>query len=176
MPAPTISGSLALPALKLRRMVELSPTWQQAIDGTDRPVDAPYRVWLRDVVGEVARPFAVVSIGGVHAYTLQYGGDQNYLRPSGQLFLFLTIDSPPEYNDDRVSAEFYASSILGSVIDDVVSLSAADDPGSEDGTSHLMITAARLEQFGENPEEHWQSLGRFFYMGYTFDWGDGGTA
>jgi hypothetical protein len=175
MPSPAITGSLALPAYKLRRMVSLSPTWIAACDGTDKPVDAPDRVWLRDVIGEVARPYAVVSIGAVHGYTLAFGGEQNWLRPNGQLFVFLTVDTPQEYYSDRVSAEYHAASLFGGVIDDVAALSAVDDPASEDGSSHLMITNIQLQQFGENPEENWQSLGRFFYAGYSFDWGDGGT-
>lgn len=170
---PSISGSLCVPAHKLRRMVELSPAWQDAIRETDRPPDAPNRVWLRDVIGTVARPFAVVSVGAVHQLLLQFGGGRNYLRPNGQLFLFMTVDTSPLFYEDRVAAEFEAASLFGRVVDDVAELSAADDTESEDMTSHLAITSIELQQFGEVPEENWQSLGRWFFCGYTVNWGDG---
>jgi len=166
---------MALPAQKLRRMVALSPAWQEAIRGMERPLEAPDRVFLRDALGEYDRPLAVVSPGATHGYQLAYGGEQNYLRPNGQLFLFITVNTPQEYYDDRPAGEFYASSLFGSVMDDVASLAAADDPQSDDGTSHLMITTIQLQGWGENPEENWQSLGRFFYSGWTLDWGDGGN-
>lgn len=174
MPAPAILGSMALPALKLRRMVELSQSWQDAIRGMEKPTESPNRVFLRDAFGEYARPIAVISPGTIHSYQLSSGGDQNYFRQNGQLALFLAVDTPQEYYEDRPAAEFHATSIFGSVIDDIASIAGADDTASEDGTSHLSITSIQLQSWGENPEENWKSLGRFFYCLYTVDWGDGG--
>jgi hypothetical protein len=169
-----IQGSLATPALKLRRMVALSGNWQAAIEHVPRKPEAPDAVWLNAALGVEPRPFAVISPGESHGYDLIAGGDHNYMRARGSLSLFMTVDTPEEYWQDQVQAEFYAASLFGSVMDDVMSISAADDEVSEDGTSHLSIISADMQLFGETSKEDWNSLGRFYFCAYAIMWGDGG--
>ena len=173
MSAVPVAGSFAVPALKLRRMVALSPTWKQAIAGLPSKPEAPDRVWLKNALGIEPRPLAVVSLGDEHSHYLIAGGDHNHLRPRGSLVLYLSIDTPPEFYEDAVSAEFFAGSFFGQVIDDVVAISAADDPDSEDGTSHLSIVGTRLQDFDETAYQDANSLSRFYWAAYAIAWGDG---
>ena len=166
-----VKGSFALPVLKLRRMVALSETFQREA-GCQEHAAALDRVHLHNAIGNPNRPNAVVSPGDGHDYTLKSGGAQNYLRPSGSIFLYLSIDTPQEYYSDTVRAELYSGTFFGQVMDEVVSLSNADDPGSSDGTSHLSIAGATQIAFDESSEDDWESMGRFYWCGYLVRWGD----
>jgi len=164
-----LTGTFALPAAKLRRMTSLAPTFQRACGGAVAEV-LP-RVFLRNVLGVEQRPYACVSLGQSHGHRLIAGGDRNYLRPFGSLFLYLTIDVPIELQGDSIQAELFAGSFFGQVIDEISELSAADDPAEDE--SHLPIINIDLVSFAETAQEHWKSLGRFWYAGYHLEWGDG---
>lgn len=171
-----IAGSFAVPAQKLKKMVGLSPTWRRFGAAVQRAPEAPDGIWLKSVPDEQPRPIAGISPGAQHNYKLIGGGSGNVLRPDGSLFLYLAIDTPVEFYDDPVQAEFFAASVFGQVIDEVALLAGDDDPQTEDGTGHLAITDIQMILFGESPEESWQSLGRFYMATYHIAWGDGGGA
>ena len=164
-----LAGSFALPAEKLRRMIAASPTFQAATRTTN-PDDAEALVFMKSAIGDTPRPYAVISPGQKHSFS-QIAGDA-FLRASGGLFLYLTMDTNGENFDDAIAAEFAAASFFGSVIDDVMALSRADDPSSPFDESHLSIVNADLGDFSANPEDDWQSLGRFHYAAYLIEWGD----
>lgn len=173
MPLLTAQSTIALAASKMRRMVGLSPTWQEAIAGLLLPDEAPANVWLRNVIGTVPRPFGVVGPGQLSSYELVAGGDQNYFRESGGVQLYLACDTPPEFREDDLQAEHFAANFFGLVMADVMSLAAADDPDSEDGTSHLMLTGSQHRIFDRVDERKRQSLGDFYFSVWDIPWGDG---
>lgn len=171
MPATAVS-SLALAAQKLRRMVSLSATFQSAT-GTLTDTDAAAFVLEKLAGAQTVRPYAVVSFDEHYGHKLIAGGVQNQLRPFGSLLLYLTRDTDVNYYDDAISAGNTAMNFFGGVLDDVVALAAADDPGSADGTSHLAVTNTEMIDFNETAPETWNSLGRWFYGVFRVDWGDG---
>jgi len=165
--APT--GSFAAPLSKLRRMVSLSKTFQDAT-GTTNAVDAEKRVFLKDVSqGQQPRPYCMLQPGDNHGAGLLSGGAQNFLVPRGTSMLYLTLDPNPLYQADPMSEELEACNFFGSVHDDVICMSGADDPGRAE--SHLGITRTQLVAFAQVPEDLWQTLGRFYFATYAVDWG-----
>lgn len=150
-------------------MVASSPTFQAAT-GTTNFDDTEALVFMKSAIGDTPRPYAVVSPGQKHSYS-QIAGD-SFLRASGGLFLYLTMDTNGENFDDAIAAEFAAASFFGSVVDDIANLSRADDPSSPYNESHLSIVGIELGDFSANPEDDWQSLGRFHYAAYMIEWGD----
>ena len=177
MPA-TPGKTLSIVAAKLRRMVSLSATFQSArgVDGgtdEENAAAALEFVFLKSLVGnQPSRPFAVVSMGESFDWAVVSGGDANHLRPSGSLFLFLTVDTDPQFLEDRVSAEWTAWDFFSGVIEDIAVLANADDPGSEFEESHLSIVGISLVGWGENDRDEWKSQGRFYEAGILIRWGD----
>lgn len=167
---PVPSGSFAEPAEKLRKMVALSDTFRMLTD-TSSLAQALERVFLRESRDTDVRPFAVITTGEQHSYRLIGGGEQNWLRPSGSLLMFVEMDTPVAYQNDVTQADLWASTLFGRIADDVAALAGQDDRTGE--TSHLSITGMQLVEFMETPEEHWKSLGRYFYAVYSVQWGDG---
>lgn len=159
---------IAVAAEKLARMVALSPTFR----GELSPEAAAARIHRRFLHGAPARPAAAIGQADAHSLELIAGGAQNHLRESGQLVLYLTRDTPPEFHDDPLGAEADAANWFGAVARDVAALSAADDPTSPWGESHLAIVRMQRQALFENDEEDWNSLGRFFFTLYAVDWGD----
>jgi hypothetical protein len=164
-----LGGPIYLAAVKLRRMLSLSPTFQAAIGAADAPT-ALLRTAFKELSGTEPRPYGVVSSGEKLIYKQIAAGNQVVLQAQGSLFLYLARDVDPQDYDDDVQAELQAISFFGQVIDDIALLSAADDPDSADGTSHLSITNISLTNFGGNPEETWASLGRYLAAGFDVDW------
>jgi hypothetical protein len=171
-------GSLSLPAAKLRRMVSLSASFQSEISTVHGVPATPAGVlpwiFMRRVVSTTPRPYACITIGDQHRYSLVAGGDQNYLRAAGGLYLFLAIPTNPLYFTDPVQAELDACNWFGEVVDEIVEIAAQDDTSSSDGTGHLAIVRVDLiiPTLGENPEEEWQDVGRFFSGLWSLHWGD----
>ena len=165
MPDPR--SAIARAADKLCRMVALSETFA----GNLSYPDALARVHRRDASADTDRPLAVVSPGDKHDFELIAGGSQNHLRASGSLFLYLARDTQRHVLHDRVLAEEDAANWFGSVIEQVAELSGCDDPESED--SHLSIVRISRTLFDECDEDHWNSLGRFYFAAYLIEWGDG---
>ena len=163
---------LAIAVAKLRKMVAASAAFQAAVGAVDATA-ALERVYLRDVRGtNTARPYAIVSMGDKFGFQIDSGGDQNYLRPSGSLGLYLAIDTPEAVQDDSVESEFQAWNFLSPVIRQIAELSNKDDPTSDFGQSHLGITAIATETWGQTLREQWQTLGRYYFLSATIVWGD----
>ena len=162
-------SSLKLAARKLARMASLSETFR---DGVSVDFAADHMIFRRNVIGAEKRPYAIISPGDAHTLTLVGGGEQNQLRPSGSLFLYLAQDTPTHLYNDNVAAEDEMSNYFGAIIEEIADLAAADDTGSEDGTSHLAIVRMTRVAFDESDEKNWNSLGRFYFAGYLVEWGD----
>lgn len=158
------AGTLSEPASLLRAMVAASATFQTAVGASSATLALPH-VLLRDALPGDRRPYCTINPGQKHGYSLVAGGAQNQLRPHGSLFLFLTIDTPPEHYLDRTQADYYAANFFGQVIDNVMAVAGADNS--------LSITGSELLGWDETPEDDWNSLGRFYYAYYHIEWGDG---
>lgn len=168
MPSPVLPQSdAAIATAQLRRMVALSPTLQAGRTYDDTLRDS---VLLHEAPAEHPKPYAVIAPGDSFRYELAAGGGQNILQPAGSLFLWLVRDTPPDFYADRVSAEHDAENWFGLVLQDVLSLADADDPGSEFGLCHLPLTTVTRTAFEETPEESWPELGRWYWSTWNCDW------
>lgn len=160
------------------RMVSLSATFQAArgavgADSEERAARVLGAVHLKSSVGEIVdRPLAIITVGDLFDWSVVSGGAQYNMRPSGQLYLFLTQWTNPKYYEDRVSAEIDATNFFFGVQEDIISLSCVDDPNSQFGESHIPITAMPSLGYGEVPEVEWPTIGRYYDCGFTVEWGD----
>ena len=164
---------MAKALVKLRKMVASSAEFKTQT-GSGTVDEALQHVYLRDVTGEdQPRPLAVVSVGDDFRYGQSGGGSFNYLRPAGQLGLFMLRNTPTQYYEDQNAGEIDAWNFFGNVLMQIAALSAADDATSEFGESHLSITDMQVTQWGENDRELWPTLGRFYFCVLAVSWGDG---
>src|SRR3990167_2737170 len=90
MPLP-VSGSVAVAIEAVAAYLSLCETLQagrSAAETAEDSIDLGYRP---TPAGErqPARPVAVVDVTNGHRYSLDSGGDQNYLRPAGKEWLWL---------------------------------------------------------------------------------------
>jgi hypothetical protein len=169
----TATAPSTIAAHKLRRMLAASPTWLAAITGVIYPdSDNASGVYLRDCRGDTPRPHAVVSLGQGSKATLASGGFSNGLLWGGSLGVYLAVDTPVEYWDDQVSAEFFAGNLFDGTLFDVANLANADDPTAADGECYLNAKSIQQLDFGSSPPEDWPSTGRFHYALYLVEWGD----
>ena len=168
--APLALGSFAAPALSLRRMVAASATFQRDLF-VNNSLDAAERVFLRNVLGTERRPYATIEPGPRHEFNLIAGGQQNDLRPSGSLFLYLARDSSIPTSDDLIESAFENASVFGQIIDEIACKAAGEDPLDAE-FSYLPIVRIQMLAFDETPQECWQSLGRYWYAAYNVEWGD----
>lgn len=171
----TATHPMAKALVKARKMVALSSEFQ-AQTGSSDVDEAHQHVYTKDVFGEATpRPAAVVSVGDSLRYGQVGGGSWNYMRKAGNIGLFLVRDTPKRYHTDQNAAEVDAWNFFGQVLDDVADLSAKQDDTSEfdPKESHLPITRIDVTNFGENDEEDWPSVGRFFFLSAILEWGDG---
>ncbi len=161
---PTPAGSFALPAAKLRTMVSESSTFQTEGNHADA-TEALDKIFLRDAIETERRPMANIRIGQQFSYSMVSGGSQSFLRPSGELFLYLNREISVDHFNDQLSAEIDAANYFGQVIDDVVALSGKD--------VHLPIIGTQLMTFEPTDEDEWPTLGRFYYHVTAVQWGMG---
>jgi hypothetical protein len=172
MVAVTPVGPLALPPYLLRRMVALSPTFQAGCELTDFD-KALARTFWKDAEGNEPRPCATVNHTD-QSYRLIAGGGQNYLRPRGGLMLWVGQDILEEHYDDNNASMLRFSNFFGGIIEDVINLSGADQTADTlVPDSHLAITGSTSLMMSINPEEEWATIGRFWWGGVVFEWGDG---
>lgn len=166
---PTSPTGLAM--RKLARMVALSAAFQGRCGVSE--TGALERTHILSCDADSEMPFALVSVAPGEWKTLS-GGAQNHMRPAGsQLLLMLQCEPASDIpatnpNDRRLEAyDFFES-----VVKDVAGLSAADDPLSEDGTSHLAINRITPDGFSQETPEHLQDAsGVLYWASYVFDWG-----
>lgn len=166
----SLGGATYLAAVKLQRMVSLSATFQAAVGYPGDATSSLTKIGLRALDGAIPRPYAVICGGEKLSYKPIAFGDQVHLRASGGLFLYLARDVDPEDYQDDIQAEFKGLSFFDQVIDEVAQLSAQDDTGSADGTSHLNIVDIERSVFSNNPQGEWQSCGRFQFCGFDISW------
>jgi hypothetical protein len=154
---------------KLRRMVSLSYSLKKRCGiGTQELWE---RCFYRDADSEETMPFYVIDLNS-GSDTLLQGGGQNFLVPKGTLLLIVEVGPKPgisRENDRRLEAVDTFSNLRK----DIVDLSAADDPESDDGSSHLSITEGSLIQVMETPKKLVDTIGLRFTGIFTFTWGVG---
>lgn len=171
MSFPTPKGSLAKPLIQLRTMASLSKEFQKQTN-SDTANDALKHIsFTRVGEDKRGRPFACVLLGESHGGRQISGGGRNFLIPEGDVGLYMTIDTNPLYKFDLDAATIDAANFFGTVADEIVDLSGADNSQSDE--SHLPITQHRLAQFGDSGPEESNSIGDFFFSVYLFDWGMG---
>ena len=166
----SLGGPTYWAAVKLRRMLSLSATFQAAVGFTGDAASTLQRIGFKQLAGTEPRPYGIISSGEKLQYKQIAGGNQIVLNSSGSLFLYLAQDIDPENFDDDVAAEMNAVSFFGQVIDEIAALSAVDDTGSADGTSHLSIVSITMSTFAGNAEDTWKSMGRFLFAGFDVEW------
>lgn len=167
------AGPVSLPIYLLRRMVAKSATFRAAV-GASTTAEALEHIYVKEVDDTERRPCAVICTEGTR-YQVIAGGSQVQLRADGEVFLYLTMDTPEAYFDDPTNAFLHFANFFGGVIDDVAALSGADQ--TEDSTfpdSDLSITGIRDLPCMECPREMWASLGRYWLGAWVISWGDGG--
>lgn len=168
---PVPKGSFALPMVQLRTMVSLSKEFQKQTN-SDTSNDALKHIALTRVGEEKkTRPFACVLLGDSHNYQQISGGDANFLIPDGNIGLYMTQDTDPLYRFDLDAATIDAANFFGTVMDEVVELSAKDNPHAD--VSHLPVTNVNLAVFSDSGDEEQESVGDFFYAVYLLNWGIG---
>ncbi len=171
MSFPTPKGSLALPITQLRTMVSLSKEFQRETN-SDTATDALRHIsFTRNDEEKIARPFACIMVGDSHNYQQISGGDANFLIPDGNVGLYMTKDTNPLYKFDLDAATVDAANFFGPVMDEVVDLSAKDNPRSD--ISHLPIISANLLLLSDSGDEDANSIGDFFFAVYLVTWGIG---
>lgn len=176
MTTPLPTGPLSLSAYKLRRMLGLSATWIAEL-ATIAEADPLARIhyFTQGLIEDtLPRPAAVVT-GDDLQWALQFGGAQNWLRPSGGVTLWMGQDVLPAHYNDQPSALIRFSNLFGMCLQDIVDLAAADQTADSDvPDSHLTIVNVNVIGVSENPEEQWPTVGRFMWGAVTFQWGDSG--
>jgi len=166
---PVPKGSFALPMVQLRTMVSLSKEFQKQTNSDTSNDALKHIAFTREA--EKTRPFACILLGDSHNYQQISGGDANFLIPDGNIGLYMTKDTNPLYKFDLDSATLDAANFFGTVVDEVMELSAKDNPRSD--ISHLPIIGGSLAIFNDSGDEEQESVGDFFFYVYLFQWGIG---
>jgi len=167
----TPSGPVAVPIYLLRRMVAKSPTFR-AMVGQPTTVGALPFVHVKEVDDQETRPCAVICTEGTR-YTVIAGGAQIHLRPQGEVFLYLALDTLAEHFEDPSNAFMRFANFYGGVMEDIAGMSGADQ--TEDTTfpdSDLAITGIRDLPVMETPQALWESVGRYWLGAMVVSWGD----
>jgi hypothetical protein len=170
-------GSMGVACDKLARMVALSTAFQTTTQSANYAQARAEYVHRRNVIGTEAavRPLAIVSQLEGHQFELIAGGERNHFIQSGDLSLWLAIDTPTEYYSDNVLAETYADNFFTPVVTEVAALANADDADTANqvvsGEGHLDIRRISRIMFAENNRENWESIGRFWLAMYAIEWG-----
>ncbi len=168
-PVSTTAKSIYL----LRRMVAASATFQSAT-GTGNQAQALNHVRVKDTADAIdQRPNAVVSRQRFHWHQVE-GGAQNWMLPSGSLYLYLTIDVPRQHLDDAANEVYAVENFCGGVIDDIVAI-AGKDQTTDSVLPDSELAIERIEELvtSENNPEYWESEGRFWFAAYMIQWGNG---
>lgn len=160
-------------AVKLRRMVSLSPAFQREC-GVSSDVEALQRIHLRgrQIRDKAPTPFALIQVGNLRR-GMYAGGVKNWLKASGSLRASIKLNVADDLLDDLIGAELYASNFFGTVFDEVAKMAAEDDPGSGDEFGHLAITQMELE-FDINDDKLWVTEGIYHFAFLHVMW-EGGS-
>lgn len=164
---PTTADGLAMH--KLRRMVALSSTLQTRCELSY--AELYQRCFYRDCDNEEQRPLYVIDLMS-GADTLLAVGPGNEMIPKGSLILLVELFPRADLNQSDARLE--SIEIFSKVRTDISSLSAVDDPGSDDGTSHLCILESTLFGVEETPREEVTASNPLVFCGvFMFTWGTG---
>jgi len=109
-------------------------------------------------------------------YQLVAGGDQNYTRPSGEVWLYIAADSPPEvlaFEQPRKAEEMWAARLFGGIAAEIADLAGQDQTDDADEPdSHLALTTLTVLDISCVPEPFWPRVGRFWWSVISVQWGD----
>ncbi len=164
-------GPFSEAVAKIARMVTLSSRFQQQTNSVS-DVEAEKHVHFKKAFAreEAKRPYAIVRLGQTFGYRKISGGASDVFVPFGTVDLHIEIDTPSEHWNSKLQAEMYAGNFFGVVMNEIVCLSGADD-GADD-SSHLVLQDVQSVDFGENPEDTWPTMGRFYRMLFQLTWGN----
>jgi hypothetical protein len=139
---------------------------------------AKEKIHYKEADGTEPRPIICFSLINPIRYQLQAGGDQNYMRPSGEVWVYIAAEPPPEVlagAAPKKAEEMWAARTFGAILQEVSELSNQDQTFDEDvPDSHPSLVALSILDFSCVPEEHWPSYGRFWWCVYSAQWGDEG--
>lgn len=163
---------------ELERIFASSPTLQ-ALLSVSTVTDAKALIKHTDADGKEQRPTVCCSIVNPLRYEIKAGGDQNYLRPTGEAWIYIACDTPADVlaDADAGKAELmWAAKTFGGIASEVAALANTDQTfDSDDTDSHLGITTLNLLDFSRSPEQVWHvpGYGRFWWGVFAATWGDG---
>lgn len=159
-----------MPLYLLRRMGSLSATFQ-AVTESASAAEALTHIFLKEAEGTEPRPCMVISTDGGRFHQIA-GGDQNQLRPSGVLFVWLGLDVPVDLSQS--DAALMMANFHGGVGDDIAALSGVDQTAdSVVPDSHLAITSMHDIPPSEAPRQFWNPGTRLMWSAWLVQWGDG---
>lgn len=158
----TASGTAAISLVQLRTMLSHSLTFRNG--GTQGA--ALQRVHIGRQVGQLARPCAVLRTD-LSGQAIGWG-EENILRPSGQISVLMERDTDLAASDVYIDATTW----FGKVIDEVNDMAGDDDVSSQFGLTHLPLVTMQLSGLSENSRSTWHSLGRFHTATILWTWGD----
>ena len=181
------NSPLSIAFRKLRKMVASSPAFlSRSGIGTYSYDMSMTRVWteyvpdqgeliadtLNQLATEPLMPRAAIwpiEIG--HAAAA--GGAQVYTLPSGMMHLYLVCQPLATINDWNSKRE-EAACFLDQWLLDVMALSGADDPTSDDGLGFLTITKGDAAVIDHSPFKDRATVGDFYYRSVALKFGDEG--
>ena len=158
----TASGTAAISIVQLGTMLSHSLTFR---DGQTQG-RALQRIRFGKQVGQLERPGAVLH-AEESGQSIGFG-QQNVLRPTGQMTVYMERDTDLSQADPYLDA----LSWFGKVCDEVNGLAGDDDVTSQFGLTHLPLTQMQLGGVSENSRQYWRSLGRFHSASILWTWGD----
>ena len=164
------TSQLAREQHELRRLVAQSATFQARVDQAGNPALAAKRIYLGgnwldgvDVDGHaLARPYAIVMRPPGPLWALAAGGDKNYLRRRGNLWLYLADNSrfPNDPDDDQTDF----CNFVGGVDEDMAALAGYD----------TWLPIASIELVGtpqHSPIELGDPGSKWWQAWYGLEWG-----
>ncbi len=168
--------ALSLSLYQAERMFASSSTLQSVL-GVSTVDEARERIAFKEANGTEPRPTICCSLVSPLRFGTIAGGDGNFMRPAGEVWVYLAIDPPSEVLAAAApnKAELmWAAKTFGAIVSEVAALSNQDQTADTDVTeSHLGIMELSLLDFSCVPEEYWPTYGRFWWGVISAQWSDG---
>jgi hypothetical protein len=152
---------------KLRRMVALSEKLRTR-SGLGYQ-DLWERGFYKDCSATQTVPLFVIDLNSGDDAIIA-GGAQNYLISKGNLFLLIQVGAKPGLSRDN-DRRLEAVNLFSGIRRDLAELAAADDIGSEDGTSSVDIRTVTLLGVEETPFEEVGTQVLRYTGVFTVAWG-----
>lgn len=160
---------------RLERLVASSAAFR-ALVGAGSVDAAKAKIEFKEADGDEQRPYACVSLLQPAQYNLSQGGDQNFLRPSGEVWLYLAADPPAQVlaaSQPKKAELMWAAKTFGLIMDQMAAASNQDQTFDTDVTeSQLDVVNLSMLDFCCTPEEYWPTFGRFWWCVISARWGD----